>query len=314
MIDVGQMLAYVDGKLMSEAEAKLPLFDAGVALGVSVSEMLRTFGLRAYRLEDHLDRLLHSLELAGIEAPFGKEALAGQILELVRRNGALQPPGEELGVSVFVTGGDVATYRHMAGASAHGPRCYVYTYRLVLEDYAERMVSGARLVTPSVLQLPQACVPRALKCRSRMHYWLAEKEARKKDPMATALLLDDGERVTETATANLLVVAKGEIISPCESMILPGVSRKVVIELAGRLRIPFWERDIHIADIKGADEAILTSTPFCAMAATFLDGEPIGDGKPGPVYRRLMAAWNEDVGLDIAEQVQAKARTSGVGR
>ena len=72
--------------------------------------------------------------------------------------------------------------------------------------------------------------------------------------------------------------------------------------------IPFVERDIQVYDVMNADEAFLTSTPYCLMPATRINGVPIGDGSPGPVYRRLLAAMSEAVGLDIERQILEGAR------
>jgi branched-chain amino acid aminotransferase len=77
----------------------------------------------------------------------------------------------------------------------------------------------------------------------------------------------------------------------------------VVIELAAGLNIPFDERDLGVADVAAADEAFLTSTPFCIMPATRINGTPIGNGELGPAYRRLLAAWSAAVGLDIERQI-----------
>jgi branched-chain amino acid aminotransferase len=75
-----------------------------------------------------------------------------------------------------------------------------------------------------------------------------------------------------------------------------------VIELAGKLGIPFVERDIQVHSVMNADEAFLTSTPFCLMPVTRINGVAIADGRPGPLYRRLIEAWSEAVGVDIEGQ------------
>src|SRR5207248_7146498 len=155
---------------------------------------------------------------------------------------------------------------------------------------------------------PQCCDPK-MKYRSRMHYYLADQEARLVDPQASALLLDLAGNVTETGGANFLIVERGTVVSPTTVNTLPGISRAMVIELAGRLRVPFVERDIQVFDVVNADEAFLTSTPYCLMPVTKVNGVLIGDGRPGPLFRRLLAAWGEEVGLDIAKQVLEGARS-----
>jgi branched-chain amino acid aminotransferase len=82
----------------------------------------------------------------------------------------------------------------------------------------------------------------------------------------------------------------------------------VVIELAQKLGIPYAERDLQVHSVMNADEAFLASTPFCLCPATRINGVAIGDGQIGPVYRRLLAEWSEEVGLSIDHQVFDCAR------
>ena len=167
------------------------------------------------------------------------------------------------------------------------------------------MEEGAHVVTPSIRHVPPQCFDPKMKYRSRMHYYLADQEARLVAPDAIALLLDLDGNVTETSGANFLLVQQGEIVSPTRRNILPGISRQTVIELAQKLDIPYAERDLQVHDVMNADEGLLTSTPFCVMPVTRINGSMIADGKPGPIFRRLMEAWSEEVGLDILGQFQS---------
>src|SRR5262245_30529951 len=144
--------------------------------------------------------------------------------------------------------------------------------------------------------------------RGRMHYYLAGKEAQRGDPDASALLLDLQGNITETSGSNFLIVERGTIVSPTLVNTLPGISRAVVIELAKRLGIPFVERDMQVHSVMNADEAFTSRTPFCLLAVTKINGVPIGDGKPGPVFQRLLTAWSEELGVDIARQIREGAR------
>ena len=297
-------LAYLNGRMVPVAEARLPVYDAGVVMGATVTEMSRTFHQRPYRLGDHLDRLLRALRLTGIEAGLSKEEWTAISLELLAHNGRLLPEGAESGIVQFVTAGDVATYAGMMDRPPRTtPTVCVHTFPLALTLYARPMRSGAHLVTPAVRQLPPACLDPGMKCRSRMHYYLAEREARRVDPDAFALLLDLDGRITETNAANFLMVERGRIVSPPTTYTLPGVSRATAIDLAAELRIPFAEQDISPSEAAAAEEAFLASTPYCLMPVTRINGAPVGDGKPGPVYRRLLEAWSRKVGLDIEAQI-----------
>jgi branched-chain amino acid aminotransferase len=181
------------------------------------------------------------------------------------------------------------------------------------ELWSTKMKTGVHVVTPSIRHVPPQCYDPKMKYRSRMHYYLADQEARQVDPDAIALLLDLDGNVTETGGANFLIVEKGTIVSPTTVNTLPGISRAMVIELAGKLGIPFVERDIQVYSVINADEAFTCSTPYCVMPVTKINGVPIGDGRPGPTMKRLLAAWSDAVGLDIEKQIHdgAKRRTTG---
>src|SRR5262245_48094588 len=143
--------------------------------------------------------------------------------------------------------------------------------------------------------------------RGRMHYYLAGKEAQLVDPDASALLLDLAGNVTETSGANFLIVERGTIVSPTLVNTLPGISRATVVELAKQLGIPFVERDIQVHSVMNADEAFTASTPYCLMPVTKINGVPIGDCRPGSVWRQLLAAWSARVGVDIERQIREGA-------
>ncbi len=153
-----------------------------------------------------------------------------------------------------------------------------------------------------------------MKCRSRMHYYLAEKEVHRTDPDASALLLNLAGNVTETNTGNFLMVEGDTLISPTLANTLPGISRATVIELAGELGIPFTERDITVVDAQSAREAFLSSTSYCLMPVTKINDAVIGDGRPGAVYRRLKTAWSRRVGLDIERQIVVSSSSPPAGQ
>jgi branched-subunit amino acid aminotransferase/4-amino-4-deoxychorismate lyase len=192
-----------------------------------------------------------------------------------------------------------------APAEESRPVVAMHTYPLPFRLWAEKYETGQSLVTTEIEQVPPGCWPPGLKCRSRMHYYLADRRAAQIDPAARALLLDAGGNVTEASTANIAVFRPGDgLLSPPRTKVLEGISLAEVVGLAAAQGIPAAERDLRPGDVASADEVLLTSTPSCLVPVTRLDGRPIGDGRPGPVYRRLLAAWSEEVGLDIAEQAR----------
>jgi len=298
-----ETLVYLCGQFIPASQAGLKIYDSGVVMGATVTEMTRTFRHQPFRLEDHLARLYRSLKYTRMEIGLSPAELTSISHKILAFNAALIQPEEELGLIHFVTAGEYPVY---AGSAASGgpmtPTVCVHTFPLPFSLWSQRMKEGAHVVTPSIRHVPPQCFDPKMKYRSRMHYYLADQEARMVAPDAIALLLDLDGNVTETSGANFLLVRQGEIVSPTRRNILPGISRQMVIELAAKLDIPFAERDLQVHDVMNADEALLTSTPFCVLPATRINGSVIGDGKPGPMFRRLMEAWSKEVGLDIRGQ------------
>jgi branched-subunit amino acid aminotransferase/4-amino-4-deoxychorismate lyase len=137
-----------------------------------------------------------------------------------------------------------------------------------------------------------------------MHWYLADEQARLVDPQAISLLLDRNDNITETSTANFFIVTNGgQVLTPPPRNTLQGISQLVVFELCSTLQIPCEQRDFQTYDVVNADEAFTSSTPYCILPVTKVNGKPIGTGRPGPVFARLLSAWSQQVGLDIALQM-----------
>jgi branched-chain amino acid aminotransferase len=292
-------LAYLNDRLLPQRDAALPLHDAGFVWGATVTDLARTFRHRLFRLADHLSRFRRSCELARVPLAASGDELARVAEELVAHNAALLGPDDDLALVMFATPGPVGYY---LGEPGDGPPTLgMHTFPLPLARYRRLFAEGARLVTPAVRAVPVTSVDPLVKQRSRLHWWLAEQEARQRDPGASALLLDSEGRLTETAAANFLLVRGGTVLSPPSGSVLGGVSLQVVRELCGGLGIPFAERRLVPDDLRGADEALLTSTSFCVAGVRRIDELELP--WPGPVWRRLLAAWGELVGLDIGRQI-----------
>lgn len=299
-----ESLVFLNGQMIPASRAGLAIFDMGVVLGATVTEMTRTFRRQPFRLDDHLDRLFRSLRYVRFNVDITREELAAASRKLVEHNAELLPEGGELGLIHFVTAGEIAMYAAGSGRAARTTATVcAHTFPLAWELWAKKMCEGTHLVTPSIRHVPPQCFDPKMKYRSRMHYYLADREAQLVDPAASALLLDLDGNVTETGGANFLLVEGGKIVSPTLRNTLPGISRATVIELAAQLGIEFIERDSQVYNVINADEAFLASTPFCLMPVAKINGLPIGDGKPGPIFRQLIAAWSQKVGVDIVQQI-----------
>ena len=300
-------LVYLKGELRPASSAHIAIYDAAVVLGATVTDLARTFRGELYRLQDHVDRFYRSCRYARIEPRIGPEQTMEICRELVANNRPLAGSGAELAVVLFISPGEFAVYAGAAGmAGDQEPTFCIHTFPLPFSLWAPYFTEGVHVVTPSVRQVPPVCVDPKIKCRSRMHWWLADQETHLVDPRAVSLCLDLDGNITETSGANFLIVSDGAVICPSRRSILRGISLETLAEICGELRIPFIERDFQVYDVVNADEAFLTTTPYCMAPVTRINGLPIGDGLPGGLFAKLIAAWGERVGIDIAAQVRGE--------
>ena len=297
-------IVYLNGKRVPASQAHIAIYDAGIVMGATVTEMIRTFHHTPFRLEDHVARLYRSLRLTRMDVGFGPEEMVRITREVNEHNTGLIGPDQELGIIHFVTAGEFSAY---AGSAASGskptPTVCIHTFPMPFHLWASTFQAGYHVVTPSIRHVPPQCLDPKMKYRSRLHWYLADHETHLVDPNATSLLLDLDGNITECSGANFLIVRDGAVLSPTTRNILPGISRATAMDLCADLGIPFVERDLQVYHVVNADEAFLSSTPFCLAPCTRINGIPIGDGKPGPMTKRLLSAWSELVGLDIVAQI-----------
>ena len=167
--------------------------------------------------------------------------------------------------------------------------------------YHRLIRDGAVLVAPAVRHVPAACIDPRIKQRSRISGWIADHEARRIEPGASPLLLDEDGFVTETVVANFLIVRGGTVLSPPREAILNGVSLQVVEELCRDLGIPFEERRLTVEDCRNADEAMLAGTSYCLAGVRRVAGADLS--MQGPIRRRLLEEWSRRIGVDIERQI-----------
>lgn len=294
--------AYHNGEWIDEQALSISVADPGFALGVTVTERLRTFAGRVWRQPDHVTRLRRSVEIVGID-PAVVDELDAAIKEWVRRHEPLR-----LAATVASAEDDWAVVAFATpGVGGQPTRC-VHGFPLRFGDWADEYTDGVGVWVSGHRQTPATCWPPELKCRSRMHYYLADREARAAEANARAVLLDQDGHVGEASTANVVVYRREEgVVSPILAKVLPGVSVAVLRELAESESVPFVERDLTVDELCSADEVWLTSTSTCVLPVVRCDGQPIGAGSPGSVFRQMLDAWSRAVGLDIAAQATARA-------
>jgi branched-subunit amino acid aminotransferase/4-amino-4-deoxychorismate lyase len=224
--------------------------------------------------------------------------------ELAAANCRLLGTDEDIGIVHFVTPGENALYAGSAGlAGPMTPTICIHSFPLRFGMWRHLFVDGAHVVTPSIRHIPPQCLEPKMKNRSRLHWFLADKQSQAVDPRAIPLLLDLDGNVTECAGSNFVIIKGRTIITPTTRNILWGISLQTVKELAAGIGMDFVEKDFQTYDVINADEAWLTTTPYCLAPCTKINQIPIGDGRPGPRFKEMLHAWSQRVGMDIEAQV-----------
>jgi len=276
------MIIYIDGKYLPEDQAKISVFDHGFLYGDGVFEGIRAYNGRVFRLKEHLDRLYDSAKTIDLHPPLSKDELAEVICELLRKNKL-----DNAYIRPIISRG--------VGDLGLDPRKCPKPSVIVIATswgamYGDLYDKGLRAITVSVRRNPAEALPPNVKSLNYLNNILAKIEANYKGG-DEAIFFDTNGYVSEGSGDNLYVVKNGEIITPPTLNNLRGITRMVLLELAGSLGITVREQNMGYFDLYTADEMICTGTAAEVAPITWVDGRVIGTGKPGPVTRQLMAAF-----------------------
>ena len=304
---MSEPIVWLNDQIVPESQAGLRVFNLGIVLGATVTEMTRTFQHEPFRLDDHIARLYRSMKYTCIDEPCPADVMVRRTLDVIGHNAALIGPDEELGVIHFVTAGESALYANSLTA-AEGSTLCIHTFTLPFGTWRHLFTDGAHVVTPSTRHIPPSCLDAKAKNRSRLHWHIASKQAEAVDSAAIPLLLDLDANITECAGSNFVIVRDETICTPTDRNILHGISLQTVEDLAGEAGLGYEAMDLQLYDVIQADEAWLPSTPYCIAPCTRVNTIPIGDSRPGPRWRRMLEVWSKHVGMDIHSQLLGNGR------
>ena len=291
-----ERVAYVNGHIVPENEAKISIGDTGFLYGDAVFDTTRSFGHRIFRLEEHLDRLYNSLKYMRIDPGMTKRELSELTTKIFEANLPLLTENEDYWITQRFT-------RGMRGDSDSKPTVIVECYPLPFEERARFYRDGLPIATPSIRRTP----PQSISPRAKMHNYInmiqAELEIKAQNPDAWAIMLDINGNLCEGQGSNIFLVKDGALFTPKEQYVLAGISRSTVIDLAEEIGIDVHQTDIDLFDAYTADEAFVTSTSFCICQVSTINGTVVGNGaSPGLVTDRLQKAYSGLVGIDVVEQ------------
>ena len=273
-------MVYLNGKLVPIEDAKVSVLDRGFIFGDGVYELVPVYSRVPFRLDEHLARLERSLGEAKIRNPHSR----AQWRDIVYRVIDAQP-FEDQGVYFQVTRG-VAKRDHAFPNSVE-PTVFMMSNPLVNPPQAAVERGGAAVSAVDNRWLRCDIKSISLIGNVLLRQLSAEAEA------AETILFRDG-KLTEASASNVFIVKRGTIVSPPKSsLILPGITYDVIAELAHANGLPMEFRDVAEAEVRAADEIWVSSSSKEVFAIVALDGRQIGDGRPGPLFRRMYQLYQE---------------------
>ena len=276
------MIIYIDGRYVPRDEARVSVFDHGLLYGDGVFEGIRAYNGRVFRLLEHIDRLFDSARTIDLTPPVSKEEMAGIILETLRKNrlsnGYIRP---------IITRG--------VGDLGLDPRkCPKPTVIVIAVEwgamYGDLYEKGLKATTVSVRRNPAESLPPNVKSLNYLNNILGKIEANYTGA-DEAIFFDTNGYMSEGSGDNIFIVKNGVIFTPPTLNNLRGITRAVVLEIAQSFGITLIEQNLGYYDMYTADEVFVTGTAAEVAPIVLVDGRSIGNGKPGPITRQLMAAF-----------------------
>lgn len=283
--NVKEVMIYIDGEFLPEADAKISVFDHGLLYGDGIFEGIRFYNGRVFRLEEHLARLWDSARSICLEIPIDREEMTKALLETIRQNGL-----REGYIRLIVTRGVGNLGLNPAQCKRPSIIIIATTIALYPKEIAE---NGLTVVTCATRRTGAAALNPAVKSLNYLNNVMARIEANLAGA-DEALMLNEAGHVAECTADNVFIIKNGQIFTPPISAgALRGITRSVVFDIATELKLKITETDITRHDVFVADECFLTGTAAELIPVIKADGRSIGTGKPGPITKKMINRFRE---------------------
>ncbi|MEM9589453.1 MAG: branched-chain-amino-acid transaminase [Planctomycetota bacterium] len=274
---------YINGEFYSRDDAKISVYDHGLLYGDGVFEGMRIYSGKVFRLTAHLDRLYESARAIALTIPITTEKMADDVNETVAKNGLTEGyirlvvtrGGNQLGLDPF---------------RCSDPQIIIIADTITLYPQ-EYYTDGLDLVTASTIRNHPGALDPRIKSLNYLNNIMAKVEGLRAGCIEALMLNHKGE-VAECTGDNIFAVKNGQLKTPpIDAGILEGITRGAVIDLAEQQGITVSQSPMTRHDIYTADECFLTGSAAEVIPAVKLDGREIGDGKPGPITKKLNQAF-----------------------
>lgn len=279
---------YLNGEIVPCENAKVSIYDHGFLYGDGAFEGIRAYNGSAFKLEEHVDRLYRSLKALWIELPYGREEFAANVRKLAEMNDV-----KDGYIRVTVTRGvalglDPKNIETLPTVVISTDKLSLYP-KSAYENGLEVVTVATRVANPQVME------PRIKSLGKYLCNIQAKIEANQVGAGEGLMLTEDGY-VAECTGDNVFFARSGIIYTPPAYLgILEGITRQTVMDLMAGMGVEVRESVFTRFDLYTADESFLTGTAAEVIPMVKLDDRLVGDGKPGPITKRLIAAFHEYV-------------------
>ena len=281
-----ECLVYIDGEYYPESEAKISVFDHGFLYGDGVFEGIRSYNGIVFKLKEHIDRLYYSARAIMLDIPMTKEEMTEAVLETLRKNDL-----KDAYIRLVVTRGkgDLG----LDPRKCPKPSVIIITVPLLQLYDEKKREKGMSMIVSWVRRDPVDATTHEIKSLNYLNSILAKIEANNVGA-DEAIILDSNGFICEATAENIFIVKGNRIITPpSTSGPLPGITAGVIKEIAQQLGYQVIEKGITVAELYGADEAFVTGTAAEVMPIREVNKRQIGEGKMGPVTRKILEKFRE---------------------
>jgi len=291
---LNQQIAYLNGQFLPITESQISTQDRGFLFGDGVYEVIPVYNQKLFRFADHLQRLKNSLQATSIVNPLSDNEWLNMLNTLISKH-----DWQDQFIYLQVTRGVQMQRDHMP-ADCLTPTIYAYTNPLKPVPQAT-LENGIKIITLDDIRWLR-CDIKAITLLPNVMMKLAVKAQGADD----AILITKKGLISEGTASNAFIVKDGVLITPPNSnKILPGVTRIVIESIAAEHNMPLQERDITEAELNNADEIWLSSSTKEALPVTKMNNQPVGNGKPGPVWLKMREHYQEHKQQFLKSQQQA---------
>lgn len=284
------MKIYLNDKLVEKEDARISVFDHGLLYGDGIFEGIRLYNGCVFKLDEHLERLEYSAKAIMLDLPWSRQKLSDAVCETCRANDL-----KDGYIRLVVTRG-IGTLG-LSIKNCNNPNIFIIadTIQLYPKEFYE---NGLAIITVPTRRCNPSALPPTVKSLNYLNNILAKIEAQHSG-YHEAIMLNDQGYIAECTGDNVFIIHKGELITPSASAgALKGITRDTVLEIAGKLGIPWREANITRYDAWVADEVFLTGTAAEIIPIIEIDARVIGNGKPGVLTGKFLEEFRRKVSVE----------------